>query len=270
MIPLSSIKKEQNQQKLLHIDLNCDLGQSFGVYKNDLEYSLLPYVSSVNVSCGCHAGEPTTIMNVLKIAKEHNLAVGAHIGYPDIQGFGYRTMQLSDEELEALVLYQIGALNSIAKSYNLVIEHVRPHGALYKQAACDFNTSASIAKAIAKFDPWIIYVGAACENLNKAGEIANVRVAPEVHLDKKYNFNGSIDFESNSVVDFQYSISQMGSLIKDSTLNNNQGGKTRINFTTVHLSMKSDVSVNIAQRVKELVIQPTPMAANLVSDTGWL
>jgi len=202
MIPLSNIRKEQNQQKQIFIDLNCDIGQSYGVYKNDLEYSILPYVSSVNISCGSHAGDPVTIMNALKIAKEHNLAVGAHIGYPDIQGFGYRAMNLTDDELQAVVLYQIGALSSLAKSYNVTIEHIRPHGALYKQAASNLDVSVSIAKAIAKFDPWLILVGAAGETLEKAKEIANIRVAPEAHLDRKYNFDGMLDFDNESVVNF--------------------------------------------------------------------
>ncbi|EKE03131.1 MAG: hypothetical protein ACD_20C00251G0002 [uncultured bacterium] len=270
MIPLSSIKKEQNQVKQLCIDLNCDIGQSFGVYRNDLEFSLLPYVSSVNISCGCHAGDPTTIMSALKIAKEHNLAIGAHIGYPDIQGFGYRSMKLSDEELQATVLYQIGALSSMAKAYNLVIEHIRPHGALYKDAATNFEVSTSIAKAIAQFDKWLIYVGAAGENLNKAGELADIRVAPEVHLDKKYNFAGSVDFEADGVIDLQYSIGQLESLIKDSTLKNNQDGKSRVNFKTIHLSMKSAISIEIAQKAKELIVQPVPISAALIGNNGWL
>jgi len=99
MIPLSSIRKEQKQENLINIDLNCDLGQSFGVYKNDQELELLQYVSSVNISCGSHAGDPVTIMNMLKLASENNLSVGAHIGYPDIQGFGYRNMSLNEEEI---------------------------------------------------------------------------------------------------------------------------------------------------------------------------
>ena len=222
MIPLSNIKKDQNQQKQLYIDLNCDIGQSFGVYKNELEYGLLPYVSSVNISCGSHAGDPVTIMNAIKAAKEYNLAIGAHVGYPDIQGFGYRNMQLSDEELQAVVVYQIGALSALAKTYNLVIEHVRPHGALYIDAAKDFNISCSIAKAIAGFDPWLIYIGAAGENLVKAGEFANLRVAEEVHLDRKYNFDGSIDFEAPVIINPEFPLSQLESLLKDSSLKNNK------------------------------------------------
>jgi UPF0271 protein len=270
MIPLSNIKKEQNQQKQIFIDLNCDIGQSYGVYKNDLEYSILPYVSSVNVSCGSHAGDPVTIMKALRIAKEHNLAIGAHVGYPDIQGFGYRAMNLTDEELQAVVLYQIGALSSLAKAYNISIEHVRPHGALYKQAACNLDTCASIAKAIAKVDPWLVLVGAAGETLEKAGEIANVRVAPEVHLDRKYNFDGTIDFNTENSATLETSLAQLELLVKESSVKNNQNGKTKINFRTIHLNMKSEFSLQVAKRAKELISQPVPVPVTMVSNTGWI
>ncbi|MDD3012928.1 MAG: 5-oxoprolinase subunit PxpA [Candidatus Gastranaerophilales bacterium] len=270
MIPLSNMRKEQNQQKQIFIDLNCDIGQSYGVYKNDLEYSILPYVSSVNISCGSHAGDPVTIMKALRIAKEYNLAVGAHIGYPDIQGFGYRSMNLNDEELQAVVLYQIGALNALAKAYNITIEHVRPHGALYKQAANSLDVSVSIAKAIAKIDPWLIFIGAAGETLEKAGELANIRVAPEVHLDRKYNFNGTFDFDAEGIVNPEYSLGQLELLVKESSVKNNQGGKTKINFRTIHLNVKSEFSVQIAKKAKELISQPVPVPITMVSNTGWV
>lgn len=272
MIPLSNIKKreQQRQEQQIYLDINCDLGQSYGIYKNDLEFSLLPYVSSVNISCGSHAGDPVTIMNALKAASERSLAIGAHIGYPDIQGFGYRPMQLNNEELEALVVYQIGALSSLAKTYNLVVEHVRPHGALYKQAAEDVNVSTAIAKAIAKFDPWLIYVGAAGANLKQAGEEANIRVAGEIHLDKIYNPDGSIDFNSGNKTDLEYAVSQLESIIKNSSIANNQGGKTKIDANTIHLNINTEISIEIAKKAKELVPNPIPIAATLISDTGWI
>jgi UPF0271 protein len=270
MIPLSNIKRDQNQQKQVFIDLNCDIGQSYGVYKNDLEFSILPYVSSVNISCGSHAGDPVTIMNALRIAKERNLAVGAHVGYPDIQGFGYRAMNLNDEELQAVILYQIGALSSLAKAYNVSLEHVRPHGALYKQAACNLDVSVSIAKAIAKIDPWLILVGAAGETLEKAGEIANIRVAPEAHLDRKYNHDGMLNFDTESIVSPEYSFEQLELLIKESSVKNSQNGKTKINVRTIHLNIKSEFSVQIAKKAKELISQPVPVPVTMVSNTGWI
>ena len=127
------------RKQIKNVDFNIDLAQSFGIYKNNAEFSLLDYASSVNISCGFHAGDPMTIKNALLKAKEKNVVVGAHIGFDDIQGFGYRPMQLSEDELEALVIYQIGAMMSFAKTFKMEIEHVRPHGAMYRQAAEDYS-----------------------------------------------------------------------------------------------------------------------------------
>jgi len=270
MIPLSNLRKEQKQENQINIDLNCDLGQSFGVYKNDQELELLQYVSSVNISCGSHAGDPVTIMNMLKLAAENNLAVGAHIGYPDIQGFGYRNMCLNEEEIQALVVYQIGALNSLAKLYNLTVEYVRPHGAMYVQAAKDFKTSFAIAKSIAKYDPWLIYVGAPCQNLLKAGEESNIRVVQEIQLDKKYTPDGNIDFEAGDVVDLDYSTKLLESIVKDASVINNQEGKTKLDIKTIHLTVKSAISGEIAQKAKELIPNPIPIAGTYVAGNGWI
>ena len=119
------------RKSIKNIDFNCDLAQAYGIYKNNTEYELLDYVSSVNISCGFHAGEPTTIKEAVLKAKEKNVVIGAHIGFNDIQGFGYRPVELKEDELEALVVYQIGALMSFAKAYGVSVEHVRPHGAMY-------------------------------------------------------------------------------------------------------------------------------------------
>ena len=105
------------------IDFNCDLAQAYGVYRNNSESDFIKYVSSVNISCGFHAGDPMTIKNALLLAKENNVVIGAHIGYSDIQGFGYRPIDLTEEELEALVIYQVSALMSFAKAFKLEIEH---------------------------------------------------------------------------------------------------------------------------------------------------
>ena len=129
------------KKSIKNIDFNCDLSQAYGIYKNNNETEILDYVSSVNISCGFHAGDPVTIKEALLKAKDKNLVIGAHIGFNDIQGFGYRPVELKDDELEALVIYQIGALMSFAKAYGVSIEHVRPHGAMYKKASEDFSFS---------------------------------------------------------------------------------------------------------------------------------
>lgn len=263
--------KESNtkQNKFKNIDINCDLGQSFGVYRSELEYSLLPYVSSVCIACGQHAGDPLTIMNALKQVSQ-SASVGAHVGYPDIQGFGYRAMQLNEAEMEAIVVYQIGALNSLAKLYNRKAEFVRPHGALYKQISEDYETCLSFVKAISAYDPWLVVVGPPGENLIKAGEETNIRICQEVQLDKKYNIDGSIDFNDEDIVNYNYSINMLESLLRDSTVQNNQGGKTRIEAGTIHLTMKSELSLDIAKKIQELIPEPVPVAGTFVAESGWV
>lgn len=270
MIQLSSIKKDQKEEKKIYKDINCDIAQSFGVYRNDSENELLPYVTSVNISCGSHAGDPLTIANSLKLAKEKGLAVGAHIGFPDIQGFGYRAMQLDEEEIRSVVLYQIGAISALAKAFGVEIEHVRPHGALYKQAACDFNTSLAIAKAIASYNPWLMYVGAAGEALSRVAEESKIKVAHEVFLDKVYKHDATIDFDANDVVDLEYSTMQINSLMKFSTVKNNQGGFSKLTFDTIHLSMKSQFSLDVAKQTSAVVKNPAPLAVSIVKDTSWI
>ncbi len=265
---MAQISKNK-QTKQINIDINCDLGQSFGVYKSELELSLLPYVSSVSIACGQHAGDPLTIMNALKQTPK-DVAIGAHVGYPDIQGFGYRGMQLDEKEMEAVIVYQIGALSSLGKLYNRKVEFVRPHGALYKQMSEDYDTCLNVAKAVSAYDPWLVLVGPPGENLAKAGEEVNIKVCAEVQLDKKYDVNGNIDFNEGDIANYNYSINMLEALLRDSTVPNAQGGRTRIDFGSVHLSIKSETSLEIAKKVRELIPEPVPVVGTFVADSGWL
>ena len=209
-----------------NIDFNCDLAKSFGIYKNSSETRLLDYVSSVNISCGFHAGDPLAIKEALLKAKEQNIVVGAHIGFDDIQGFGYRQMELDEDELEALVMYQVGAIMTFAKAYNMEIEHVRPHGAMYRQAMEDLEFSRTIAKAIKKCSQWLVYYGATGETLATVAEEENIQVAHEVHLEKIYDENGNIDFSARDLENTDIAIQRLKTLLQNSQVTNNVGGKT--------------------------------------------
>ena len=209
------------RKTIKNIDFNCDLAQSFGIYKNSSEYDLLDYVSSVNISCGFHAGDPMAIKEALLMAKGKNVVVGAHIGYDDIQGFGYRQMDMDSDELEALVMYQVGALMTFAKAYNMEIEHVRPHGAMYRKAMEDFETSRTIAKAIKKCSKWLVYYGATGENLAKVAEEENIQVAHEIHLEKMYDEYGNIVFNARDLENTELSIQRLKDLLHNSRVSNN-------------------------------------------------
>ena len=136
-------------------DFNCDMAQSYGVYKNEVEYEIANYASSINISAGFHAGEPVSIRKALLFAKEKNCALGAHIGYPDIQGFGKRKMELDEDELTSVITYQTGAIIAYAKTFDLEVEHVRAHGALKELINQSQNAAQTMALAIKKINPWL-------------------------------------------------------------------------------------------------------------------
>lgn len=252
-----------------NIDFNCDLAQSFGIYKNSFELNLLDYVSSVNIACGFHAGDPLAIKNALLAAKEKNVVVGAHIGFDDIQGFGCRSMDLTDDETEAIVIYQVGALMSFAKSFNLEIEHVRPHGAMYKKASEDFNFSCAVAKAIKKCSQWLVYYGAAGDVLAKTGDYVNIPVAHEVYLDKIYNPNGTVDYSADDIENTETSISRLKLLLSQSQVYNNEGGRTIVDADTIHFTNRNSNSLELVKCANE-VISPLPVNYKNVYDSGWV
>ncbi len=241
----------------------------FGVYTNDTESELLNYVSSVNVSCGFHAGDPVAIKNALELAKTHNVVVGAHIGFNDIQGFGNRPVKLSEEEIEAVVLYQVGAIMSFAKSFKMEIEHVRPHGAMYKMATEDYDFSAAVAKAVKKCSQWLVYYGATGENLNRVESELNVKIAKEVFLNKIYNADGSIDYNAKDIINTETSITRLKQLLAASQVYNNEGGRTYVDADTVHFSSSAPNSIEVLKEARN-IITPLPINYKNVYTSGWV
>lgn len=257
------------RKSIKNIDFNCDLAQSFGIYKNSSESRLLDYVSSVNISCGFHAGDPLTIKEALLQAKEKNIVIGAHIGFDDIQGFGYRQMELDSDELEALVMYQVGALMTFAKAYHMEIEHVRPHGAMYRQAAEDLEFSRTIAKAIKKCSNWLVYYGATGENLATIGEEENIQVAHEVHLEKIYDDKGNIVFSARDLENTSISIQRLKDLLQNSFVSNNVGGKTIVRADSIHFSNKLANAKELIIQARE-IIEPLPYNYKNAQTSGWV
>lgn len=257
------------RKSIKNIDFNCDLAQSFGIYKNSSEIRLLDYVSSVNIACGFHAGDPLSIKEALLNAKEKNVVVGAHIGFDDIQGFGYRQMELDSDELEALVMYQVGAIMTFAKSYHMEIEHVRPHGAMYRQAAEDIDVSRAIARAIKKCSKWLVYYGATGNNLAEIGEEENIQVAHEVHLEKIYDEQGNIDFSARDLENTQISIQRLKDLMQNSQVTNNAGGKTIVRADSIHFSNKLANAKDLIIQARE-VIEPLPYNYKNAQKSGWV
>jgi UPF0271 protein len=176
----------------MRIDLNADLGESFGAWTMGQDAQLMPLISSANVACGFHAGDPGTMRTTVRLARAHGVAVGAHPGFPDLGVFGRREMQLRPQEVEDLVLYQIGALAAIAHSEGVRLQHVKAHGALYNMACEDDALAEAIANAVVAFDPTLVLFGLPGSALLQAGLDAGLPVAAEAFADRAYHADGSL------------------------------------------------------------------------------
>lgn len=177
---------------MVRIDLNCDMGESFGVYTIGRDEELLKVISSANIACGFHAGDPATMRRTVRLALENNVSIGAHPGFPDLAGFGRRKMDISPIETYDLVLYQIGALEAMVRAEGGTMSHVKPHGALYNMAAKNASQAKAIAEAVYHFNPGLVLYGLAGSELIMQGNKAGLQTAGEVFADRTYQEDGSL------------------------------------------------------------------------------
>ncbi len=176
----------------MSIDINCDMGESFGRYDIGDDTAIMPYITSANIACGMHAGDPSVMRRTIRLAKEHGVTIGAHPGWPDLQGFGRREMSLTPDEAEGYILYQIGALAAFCREEGVEMQHVKVHGALYNQAVYDRALADVVARAVKTFDKNLILIGQAGSALLKAGTGIGLRVAAEGFPDRRYNPDGTL------------------------------------------------------------------------------
>jgi UPF0271 protein len=174
------------------VDLNSDLGESFGNYTLGKDEEILKYITSANIACGWHAGDPIVMDETITIAKENTVGIGAHPGFLDKMGFGRREMNITPKALKNYIKYQLGALTAIAQAHNQKIQHVKPHGAMYNMAAKDETLATAVAEAVAEVNSEIILLGLANSELTKAGERAGLKVAHEVFADRAYEQDGTL------------------------------------------------------------------------------
>ncbi|HVF26033.1 MAG TPA: 5-oxoprolinase subunit PxpA [Anaerolineales bacterium] len=214
----------------MKIDINCDMGENAC---NDKD--IMPYITSANIACGFHAGDAATMQATVRLAKRYGVAVGAHPGWKDVEGFGRREMILPPEEVEALLLYQIGALYAIAKTEGVELQHVKPHGALYNQAAQDKMLANAVARAVKKFSGELILVGLAGSGLIEAGIEVGLRVANEGFPDRNYNPDGMLVSrkQSNAIIELPEEVAAHAlKLVKDGILF--EGKRVRVDTLCLH------------------------------------
>ena len=176
----------------MRIDLNADVGESLGPWTIGDDEALIPLVTSVNIACGFHAGDPRTIERTVALAVTASAAIGAHPGYPDLVGFGRRDLAMAATDLEAAIVYQVGAVAAFARAAGAELRHVKAHGALYNRAAVDSETADAVARAVERCSPDLVLVGLAGSKLLAAGARAGLRVAAEAFADRAYETDGTL------------------------------------------------------------------------------
>lgn len=177
---------------MYQVDLNSDLGESFGRYTLGMDERIIPLVSSANIACGFHASDPVVMMESVARTKTAGIQIGAHPGFPDLMGFGRRNMTLSREEAKAYTLYQISALGGMCQANGMKLQHVKPHGAMYNMAAKDYDLSMAICEAIREYDPELIVMGLSGSQTIRAAKDCGLKTASEVFADRGYEEDGSL------------------------------------------------------------------------------
>jgi UPF0271 protein len=176
----------------MRIDLNCDMGESFGAYRIGEDDKIIPYITSANIACGYHAGDPMVMARTIALARQHRVAVGAHPGYPDLMGYGRRSLETFPGEIRNYLLYQLGALGAFAKSEGVSLQHVKPHGALYNLTSDDERAASELIEAIKGYDPELILVTLAGSRCAQMATDVGLRVAREAFPDRAYLQGGRL------------------------------------------------------------------------------
>lgn len=236
------------------IDLNSDLGESFGRYTLGMDEQVIPLVSSVNIACGQHAGDPVVMRKTVRLAAEAGVAIGAHPGYPDLQGFGRRDMALSPDEAYAYTVYQIGALQAFCTAEGTRLAHVKPHGQLYNRAAVDPELAAALAQAVRDVDPSLVLVGLANSRLVDEGRKAGLRTAGEFFADRNYNDDGTLVPRSRPdalVRDEQTAIDRVERAVREGAVASVDGTLVELKPDTVCIHGDSPSALAFAARIRQ-------------------
>ena len=240
------------------IDLNCDMGESFGAWQMGNDTALMDYVSSVNIACGFHAGDATTIRKTIETAIKKNVAVGAHPSFPDLQGFGRREMKLSPEEVFDIVLYQISAVKGICESAGVKLHHVKPHGALYNQAAREQEVAVAVAKAVKSLDKNLILYGLSGSYLISEAEKIGLKTASEVFADRTYTKEGNLTprTKTNALIhETNQAVSQVLQMIFDANVTAANGEKVSLKAETICIHGDGKNALDFAKTIRENLLR---------------
>lgn len=235
------------------IDLNSDLGESFGPWTMGQDEALMSSITSANVACGFHAGDPTVMRRTIELARHYGVAVGAHPGFPDLVGFGRREMQASAHEVEDFVLYQVAALAGLAAAAGVKLQHVKAHGALYNMAARDRELAAAIARATAAVDGTLMLFGLPNSALLREAERAGLKGAAEVFADRAYEPDGSLASrrKAGSVIhDRDQVVARAVRMARDREVTATDGSTIRLHGDTICIHGDTPGAADLARQVR--------------------
>jgi UPF0271 protein len=254
----------------MRIDLNADVGESFGVYKLGHDSLLMPAVTSASVACGFHAGDPGVMRETVALAREHGVAVGAHPGFRDLAGFGRREIHATPREIEDLVVYQIGALAAVAAAHGVRLQHVKAHGALYNMAAREPALADAIARATASVDRSLILFGLAGSELIAAGQRAGLRTAREAFADRAYRSDGALVPRSQPGAIVEASdevVSRVVSMVSRQTVMAIDGSYVPVEVDTICVHGDTPGAAALAARIRQALsaagIEVVPVGSTL-------
>ncbi len=237
------------------IDLNCDMGESYGAWKMGADAEVMPYISSANIACGFHAGDPATIRKTVRLAVDRGVAVGAHPSLPDLMGFGRRPMQISPQDMYDLVIYQAGAVEAFARAAGVKLHHVKCHGALYNMAANDEALSEAMVRAVKDLGSGVaLYVLSGSRNF-EIGKKAGIRVLGEVFADRGYSDDGTLaprDRPGGLIEDPAASVKQVLGMIEEGYVTSLAGKRVAVSADTLCLHGDQPGAVVFAQTLRKV------------------
>ena len=238
----------------LTLDLNCDMGESFGAWAMGNDTAIMPYVSSANIACGYHAGDPATMRETVACAIAHGVAIGAHPGLPDLQGFGRRFMQITEQQAYDMTVVQIGTLAAVAASQGARLNHVKAHGMLYNMAVKDRALARGLARAVHDVDKSLVFFGLAGSVMIEEAQALGLRTANEVFGDRSYQADGSLTARNQPgamITDVNKSIEQVLRMVQERTIIAQDGTRVTVQADTLCLHGDQPDAVEFAKAIRK-------------------
>jgi UPF0271 protein len=243
---------------MYQVDINCDLGESFGNYCCGMDDQVLPFISSANVACGFHASDPMVMAKTVALAKRYQVSVGAHPGFPDLAGFGRRNMSVSAKEAKTMVQYQIGALDAFCRAQEIPLAHVKPHGALYNMAGKDRVLADAICEGILEMDKNLILLGLPGSEMERAANHLRLKFACEVFADRAYGEDGSLVSRGAPgavITEEDQAIRRVISMIKEGCVETVTGKMIPVRADSVCIHGDSQKALVFVQRIQDALKQ---------------